>query len=693
MERVNFTDYLPSVESRVDLLLVDDEPTVHAVLASCLGKLPINLCYAQTGAEGRAMARQRTFDLILLDIGLPDENGFELLRWLKSSPGIQSVPVIVLTAARDFEEVVKGFELGAHDYITKPVETAVLRARINACLRTQLMLNRLEEARAAAADGAQEKTRFLSSLSHELHTALNGIVPMTELLMESNLLPNEREVVRTLQFSVRRLWMTTDNMLDVLKLESGALETEQILFPLAPTVEKCLRLWEPAAQEKKLTLALQLSPTLPADLVGDPEHLEMILGNIFNSLIAENQAGHIALAIASAPPCLDSSSPATPRKHCLAIRFTARRVSRLAAQLRLLPPSAQAPSEPARTAPAAVSPGPEFVARIVAAWGGNLSVEPEENGDFSLSLRLPFGLPDAPDNADGSVAKPALVKPSGSAPVPLPVKILVVDDDGTNRQILKRMFTQLGCAIDVAESAMEAVEAIRLSAYDMVFTDIMMGEIGGVEATRLYREADSPWHAIRGRGLFIVALTASALAGDRKKFLSAGMDDYLSKPLRPNILRDFISRFIGTYPPPLPAPPVPSAAPRPAANTILDEDRLREFTEDDPGILQELSQAFLRENRKRLVKLHAAIASGDFEAVRHLAHTIHGSSATLGALAVQVPLRALEVAAAESRSEGLPALCQQAEVEFTRLESRLAHLLAAPPTALDRAQLPQPGPK
>jgi CheY-like chemotaxis protein/HPt (histidine-containing phosphotransfer) domain-containing protein len=288
---------------------------------------------------------------------------------------------------------------------------------------------------------------------------------------------------------------------------------------------------------------------------------------------------------------------------------------------------------------------------------------------------------------------PAKLDPNLAARLPL--RILLCDDNAINQKVALRLLQQMGYKADVAGNGVEALARLDSHPYDLVFMDVMMPEMDGLEATRQIRarQKNPAQHPNYKTPIIIIAMTASAMAGDRDKCIAAGMDDYLSKPVRPEDIRTTVERWgeqatgkdAGAATPP-PAPAAAAVPPtRPLEEPPVDMERLKDLTDGSPGNLRELVALYIEQTTTQLQNLETAVATNNTGEVRRLAHSCAGASATCGMMKIVPHLRELERQGHDGQLTNASELCAEAIREFERIRDFLAPHYNAPAKAAAEA--------
>jgi CheY-like chemotaxis protein len=274
-----------------------------------------------------------------------------------------------------------------------------------------------------------------------------------------------------------------------------------------------------------------------------------------------------------------------------------------------------------------------------------------------------------------------------------PLRVLLCDDNIVNQKVASRLLQQMGYRADLAANGLEALAALDRQPYDLVFMDVMMPEMGGLETTRIVRERQQQPSQFPNYQLSIkiVAMTASAMQGDREKCLEAGMDDYVAKPVRLEDVRAIMERWAplagkaraaepavaATQIPPTANPPTQANPPdAPPEEAPVDISRLLDFTDGDPASLRELATLYLDQTSQQLAQLEAAVRADTAQEVRRLAHSCAGASATCGMRRLVLLLRELEREGFEGKLTNAKQLSRQASEEFDRIRLFLEAYLA-----------------
>ncbi len=529
-----------------------------------------------------------------------------------------------------------------------------------------------EKTRAEAASRA--KSEFLANMSHEIRTPLNAVLGMTSMLLETPLSARQRDCVETIRHSGGALLSVINDILDVSKIEAGALEIEIVPFVLSNCLEDALEIVRPKAEAKGLSLVRRIGAGVPDAIASDAARLRQILVNLLDNAIKFTERGEVSLDVELVPiagdlagSASDTADPGSPEdSEDIELRFTVRDSGigippeRLD---RLFQPFSQADSSTTRLY-GGTGLGLVISRRLAEHLGGGMWVEstPGKGSAFSFTIRC----------------RPAeATAPSAPTPAPaplaalLPLRILLAEDNSVNQKVALLMLERLGYRADVAADGYEALAAILRQRYDLVLMDVHMPGMDGLEATRRIRAEAPADHQPR-----IVALTANVLVEYRKACLEAGMNDFLAKPMSLADLRAALLRSYGTEPPGVPE--APETAPEPASGSpsldVARLDGLRLLGQiAGRSVLDGIVSSFLTETPRRLERLRQALDQGDAQDLAFVAHSLRGSSAQLGALR-------LAALSADLEEKGLNAELTEAAALLAELEQeaeRVAPLLQA----------------
>lgn len=547
-----------------------------------------------------------------------------------------------------------GGEITGYASVRSDITQTILREQ--SLKRAQLKLLRTT---AKAKTASLAKSNFLSTMSHEMRTPLNGVIGALELVSRTSLDKEQSELVDIALQSSEALLVHINDVLDFSKMEAGKLEFEHKPFDLNALVKSVHDIVATQADARGNRIEIDRAGELPRYLVGDRIRVRQVLLNLVSNANKFTKNGRITIRVerkggTDEYPEIDVSVSDT------GIGIPRNRLKDLFQEFTMLDSSYTR-----RTSGTGL--GLAISKRLVEAMNGNIGVSSVEGEGSRFWFRLKLAsLLDAP-----SEEIPA-IRSSMRAPA-RKLNILVVDDNATNRIVATRMLEAEGHDVATANNGKEALEAASGVLYDAVFMDISMPEMDGIEATRRIRQLPEPY-----RGVRIVALTANAITGDRERFLAAGMNDYLTKPIRRADLEKQLASLIiakdSGQRAPVPVPSPPPSTKDESEMLLLDPSELEKLAaETSPDVVPLVVEEYLKELPRRLEQALSAMRSRDLEGLKTITHAMAGASASTGATLLRQVTKSIEqnclagdLDLALARARELPDLVSKTETAFRR---------------------------
>ncbi len=523
------------------ILIIDESVESQQMLIDTLDIDGYDLFAVADTSNAMASILEKKPAVILLNSDLGGECGIEFLNCLKKDNATRDISVIMVAEQGRDEKIIGSLEIGATDYIPQPVSPGVVRARVRNVLRVRRIQQRIIKQRTDAQTAADAKLSFLTNMSHEIRTPMTAILGFADLLSAEGDItraPKSRlHAIRTIQRNGRHLLELINDILDLSKIEAGMLDVDPIRCSACHVAADVVSVLRVRAENKHIHLKLHFDGLMPETVYTDTTRLRQILLNLVSNAVKFTDEGEVLLSVRLLEQDQDQPRLEFTVKDT-GIGLTDEQIGRL------FRPFSQATPVTSRQY-GGTGLGLAVSKQLVTLLGGDISVTSEIGVGSAFRFSIQTGALDGVRLLKGMTeAKVDLEEDTKDIPLAQDVlegRILLADDCLDNQRLLGVILGAAGAEVVFAENGRVAIDRVAEAEaeqrpFDIILMDMQMPELDGYGATRLLRDD--------GCTLPIIALTASAMSGDRQKCLDAGCTDYASKPVNRHTLITLVKHHL-----------------------------------------------------------------------------------------------------------------------------------------------------
>ncbi|MFK5976590.1 MAG: response regulator [Sulfurovum sp.] len=532
-----------NIELREDLkvLFVEDSEMVRESTYDILSEFFTHVDIAINGKEGLQQyidfhkGNNSFYDIVITDINMPKMNGIEMIEHIFVANS--KAHIIVMSAHDESKYLLKLINMGISNFILKPIEIVRFNTVIENIIENIINEKRLnhyhnkreeisknlQKSKETAENSSKQKSQFLANMSHEIRTPLNAIVGFISILNDKETDEEKLKYLNIIKKSSNTLLQIISDILDVSKIESGKLDIEPVDFNPYESLISIGDLFQSKAIEKGVVLKFKYNNSLPQSLYCDVLRIKQILSNLLSNAIKFTPKGSVVKCIISYG------------KGRLNIRVKDYGIG-IALDKQSFVFDAFSQIEGTTKEYGGTGLGLAICKELSHMLGGDLTLQSEEGKGSIFTLSIPIAISKIQEVVEvEEIIEENFEKDN------LTGHILIVEDYEANQMFLGIILENAGMTYDIANNGLEAIEMFKKNSYDLILMDENMPKMGGIASTKEIRQIEDERKI---RHTPVVSLTANALKGDRERFLRAGMDDYLTKPIEPANLLKIINNFL-----------------------------------------------------------------------------------------------------------------------------------------------------